>query len=256
MIIPGSIEYAQVRIQSRYATRPDASAWREMEHARELAPLIEVARRSGFDHVVAHLPLPLDLHALDFALRKQWRERVAEVAGWMADDWQAAVQWCALIVDLPFIRYFAAGGIAHAWMQRGEPFWPVGASGARAAATMRAGERLADPHSASVGPEAVAGTWYREWRRRMPHLSEEQAAHFRLFVRCVASHLDAFSNAAVDQGWRHRQLLEQRLDTLFRRTALEPLVAFVFLALHWLDLERLRGEIARRIAFPARSLVS
>lgn len=234
-MIPGSIEYAQVRIQSRYAARAHAAAWREMEHARELPALIELARGSGFDRVVAQLPLPLGLHELDLALRKQWRERVDEVAGWMPAEWQAALRWCSLIVDLPFIRYLAEGGVPYEWMERDAC--------------------LASP-SGQPGPQAVASGWYREWRRRMPRLSEDEAAHFLLFVRSVGSHLGAFSGAAADAGWRQRQMLEHKLTALFRRSTLEPLAAFAFLALLWLDLERLRGEIATRIAFPSRSLAS
>lgn len=232
MMNPGSIEYAQVRIQSRYAARANAAAWREIEHARELPALIELARGAGFDRVVARLPLPLGLHELDLALRKQWRERVAEVAGWMPDEWQAALRWCALIVDLPFIRYLADGGIPYQWMERDPCFayW-----------------------RARPGPQAVASGWYRQWRSRMPRLSEDEAAHFLLFVRSVESHLGAFSGAAADAGWHQRQMLEHKLTTLFRRSTLEPLAAFAFLALVWLDLERLRGEIATRIAFPSRS---
>lgn len=231
-MIPGSIEYAQVRIQSRYAARANASAWREIEHARELPALIEVARGAGFDRVVAQLPLPLGLHELDLAARKQWRERVEEVARWMPADWQPAVRWCALIVDLPFIRYLADGSMPYEWMERDAC--------------------LASP-STQPDPQALASGWYREWRRCTPRLSEEESTHFLLFVRSVESHLGAFSNAAVDAGWRQRQLLEQKLTALFRRSTLEPLVAFAFLALVWLDLERLRGEIATRIAFPSRS---
>lgn len=232
-MIPGSFEYAQVRIQSRYAARANASAWREMEHARELSALIELARRSGFDRMVTQLQMPLGLHELDFAARQQWHERVDEVAGWMPVDWQAAVRWCSLIVTLPFIQYLAEGGVPYGWMQRDTSFADL---------------------SAQSGPEAVASGWYRELRRRMPRLSEEEAAHFLVFVRTVESHLGAFSQAAADEGWRHRQMLEERLNTLFRRSTLEPVAAFAFLALEWLDLERLRGEIATRIAFPSRSL--
>jgi len=253
MMVPGSIEYAQVRIQSRYAARANASAWREMEHARELSPLIEAARRSGFDRVVGQLPMPLGLHELDLALRKQWRERVDEVAGWMPVDWQPAVRWCELIVELPFIRYLADGGMPYEWMQRDACCAHFCAQpGSQTPATM-GGEAFARLHEPWDGPEAIASGWYREWRSRMPRLSEEEAAHFLVFVRTIESHLGAFSQAAVDEGWSQRHMLEQKLNTLFRRVTLEPLAAFAFLALQWLDVERLRGEIARRIAFPSRS---
>lgn len=234
MMMPGSFEYAQVRLQSRYAARAGPSAWRAMEHARELPALIELARGSGFERVVTQLPIPLGLHALDLVARQQWHVQVNEVAGWMPAEWQAAVRWCALLVTLPFIQYLADGGIPHDWMQ---------------------GDRSLPAQGLPPDPQAVASGWYREWRRRMPRLSEDEAAQFLVFVRTVKSHRGAFVRAAVDEGWRLRHMLEQKLTALFRRATLEPLAAFAFLALQWLDLERLRGEIATRIAFASRSPV-
>lgn len=234
MMMPGSFEYAQVRIQSRYAARAGPSAWRAMEHARELPALIELARGSGFERVVTQLPTPLGLHALDLVARQQWHAQVNEVAGWMPAEWQTAVRWCALLVTLPFVQYLADGGIPHGWMQ---------------------GDRSFADQGVPTDPQAVVSGWYREWRRRMPRLSEDEAAQFLVFLRTVASHRGAFARAAVDEGWRLRQGLEQRLTALFRRATLEPLAAFAFLALQWLDLERLRGEIATRIAFASRSPV-
>jgi hypothetical protein len=44
--------------------------------------------------------------------------------------------------------------------------------------------------------------------------------------------------------------LSARLTLLFRRAVLDPAAAFVFLAQIALDLQRLRGELLRRAAFP------
>lgn len=234
MMMPGSFDYAQVRLQSRYAARAGPSAWRAMEHARELAALIELARGSGFERLVTLLPMPLGLHALDLAVRQQWRLQVDEVAGWMPADWQAAVRWCALLVNLPFMQYLANGGTPHGWMQ---------------------GDRSFPAQGAPTDPQPVARAWYREWRCRMPRMSEDEAAQFLVFVRTVESHRDAFVKAAVDEGWRLRHMLEQKLTAVFRRASLEPLAAFAFLALQWLALERMRSEIATRIAIASRSPV-
>ena len=51
-------------------------------------------------------------------------------------------------------------------------------------------------------------------------------------------------------GWPLRRALQARLALLFRRAMLDPAAAFIFLALTALDLERLRGELLRRAAFP------
>jgi hypothetical protein len=244
MMISGSLEYAQVRLQSRHAARANVPAWRAMEHARELPALIEAARASGFDRVVSQLPMPPGLHELDVAVRNQWREQVDEVAGWMPVEWQPALRWCALIVDLPFLAYLAGGGMPYQWMQRDRSFADPGAQ-----------PDSRDLHAPGAGPEAVSSGWYREWRNRMPRLSEEEAAHLTVLVHTVGSHLDAFSRAAADEAWQHRRRLEEKLAILFRRFTLGPLAAFAFLALQWLALERLRGEIAIRIAFPSGSLV-
>jgi len=47
-----------------------------------------------------------------------------------------------------------------------------------------------------------------------------------------------------------RRALAVRLSLLYRRATLDPAVAFIFLALSALDMERLRGELLRRALFP------
>lgn len=255
MMIPGSLEYAQARMQSRYAARANVAAWRAMERAPELPALIEAVRAAGFARVVAQLPIPPGLHELDLAVRNQWRELVDEVAGWMPVEWQAALRWCALIVDLPFIQYLENGGMPYRWMQRDRSIADPGGLPGRQ--TLDAGKMAglrAGAHEAGSGQETVASAWYREWRSRMPRLSGETAAHVTALVRAIASHLEAFPKAPAEEGWRHRHLLEVKLASLFRQFTLEPPAAFAFLALQWLDLARLRGEIAMRMAFASRSL--
>jgi hypothetical protein len=53
-----------------------------------------------------------------------------------------------------------------------------------------------------------------------------------------------------------RRDLEARFVACFRRHPLEPAAAFAWLGLCALDLERLRGELARRLAFPRARLVA
>ena len=69
-------------------------------------------------------------------------------------------------------------------------------------------------------------------------------------VRLVSDHLARFRIAAPHEAGSLRRAFEARLLALFRRHPVEAAAAFAWLALAALDLERLRGEIERRIAFP------
>ena len=69
-------------------------------------------------------------------------------------------------------------------------------------------------------------------------------------------HLARFRVAAVHEAAPLRRGLEARFVAYFRRHPLEPAAAFAWLGICALDLERLRGELARRRAFPRARLVA
>jgi hypothetical protein len=75
-------------------------------------------------------------------------------------------------------------------------------------------------------------------------------------ARVLHLYFNAFHDPAVRDGWPLRRALEAQLTLLFRRAMLDPAVAFIFLALAALDLERLRGELVRRAAFPGMALLA
>ncbi len=74
--------------------------------------------------------------------------------------------------------------------------------------------------------------------------------------RALDAHLAAFHDRTVRDGWPLRRTLQARLTLLFRRAMIDPAAAFIFLALAALDLERLRGEILRRVIFPGMPLAA
>jgi hypothetical protein len=85
---------------------------------------------------------------------------------------------------------------------------------------------------------------------------DDEATLLDELARVLRAHLAAFHDPAVRDGWPLRRALEARLTLLFRRAMLDPAAAFVFLALAALDLERLRGELVRRAAFPGLALLA
>ena len=252
----GSLEYAQARLSARYGQRPDEIAWRRIEHLRELPALLDAARMSALGFWLAGIDPASTPHTIERVLREHWRKLVAEVAAWMPDEWQSAVRWCALAADLPVAQHLARGGASLPWMPDDAVYRELcerEAAGFGAAPTAGPFAPLA---AAWPDPVRIGGAWLAEWRRRLPVGEDDEATLLDELARVLRAHLAAFHDPAVRDGWPLRRALEARLTLLFRRAMLDPAAAFVFLALAALDLERLRGELVRRAAFPGLALLA
>jgi hypothetical protein len=268
MIDAGSLEFAHARIWARHGERPDEALWRRIEAAREFGAVLEIARASALARWLEGVG-SADVHAIEIALRRHWRERVAEVAAWMPAAWRPAIEWCAVLVDLPALQHLARGGAPLPWLS-GDPVLgalvdadavvpaaPPGRSSTAALAAAPADRRerqalqvLLD--AARPDPTRLLALWRREWQRRLPRAAGRGALQARL-LPLLAAHEAAFGAPPPLDGWALRRGLQQRLSMLLRRTLIEPTTAFVHLALCALDFERLRGELLRRAAFPHRS---
>ena len=108
----------------------------------------------------------------------------------------------------------------------------------RARPTPRSCPPSATPDGASAGPQA----------RTTPALDE--------LAQLVAGHLARFRIALPHEASALRRAFEARLLAFFRRHPVQAAAAFAWLALAALDLERLRGEIERRLAFPAARIAA
>ena len=75
-------------------------------------------------------------------------------------------------------------------------------------------------------------------------------------AKLFADHLAHFRIALPHEASALRRGFEARLLALLRRRPVQAAAAFAWLALAALDLERLRGEIERRIAFPAARIAA
>ena len=250
----GSIEYAHARLWARNGERPDETDWRRLEVAREFSALLDAARAlPAIGNWIAGIAPEGNAHEVEAKLRDRWRALVVEVAGWMPDEWQLAVTWCAVLVDVPVIQYLAHGGPPLSWMLR-DPVYR----------DMKCGDPGVAPELGLLAPlalewrrpEAMAAAWHEEWVRRAPHDAFADEAPRRDLQRAFAAHFRRFDEATIRDGWPLRRALQSRLLVLFRRAVLEPAAAFIFLALCALDFERLRGELLRRAAFPRLRLAS
>lgn len=251
MIEAGSVEYAHARLCAHYGSRPDELAWRRIEMIRDFGAMLDVARTSPLGDWVTEIGPNANVHAVEIAMRAHMRERVAAIAAWMPSAWRAAIEWCAVLVDLPTLQHLARGGAAPEWL-REDPL----------DAALRDGEpgrNEAGPASllaaARVDPDRLASLWRAEWQRRLP-VRGTRSALLADIIRLLTQHVATFREPSLVDGWALRRALHARLSQLFRRATLDPAAAFIFLAISALDFERLRGEILRRVAFPRLPLAT
>jgi hypothetical protein len=255
MIECGSLEYAQARIGARHGERLREADWHRIEVVRELRPLLELARSTALRPWLAGIDADSSLHRVEAALRDRWRAVVAEVAGWMPAGWRPALAWWSVLPDLAPLQHLARGEEPVAWM-RGDDAWrELCASAPEARAARLADGPLAALAAAWSAPETLPRVWQAEWRRRCPEQRREAGDMLDGLAGALLEHERTFSVATSGQGWLLRGSLRAHLDLLLRRAALHPAAAFVHLALCALDLERLRAELVRRIAF-ARCVVA
>jgi hypothetical protein len=256
IIAAGSLEYAQARLSARYGERPDEIAWRRIEHVRTFPALLDAARTSALGAWLSGIGPGSTPHEIEEALRGHWRDLVMEVASWMPDEWHSAVRWCAMLVDLPVLQHLARGGAAMAWMREDAVYRDLCERESAGFGTAPVAGPLASLTAAWSDPDRVGQLWLAEWMRRIPDGDSGDPLLQQALGRVLASHLSALRDPSLGTGTALRRALQTRLEALFRRAMLDPAAAFVFIALSALDLERFRGELLRRAAFPGLPLVA
>lgn len=242
----GSVEFAHARIWARYGRRPGEALWRRIETTRDLGAVLELARGSALADWLEGIGAGAGIHAIESALRRHWRERVAEVVSWMPAAWGPAIAWCAVLADLPALQHLARGDSPPLWLANDPQLKPL--SQGAAAGPAEAALLL---QAAGAEPQRLLALWCSEWLRRLPHAPGRRGVEAGL-LPMLAAHAEAFASPRAVDGWALRRALQARLVLLLRRTLLQPVTAFVYLALSALEFERLRSELLRRAAFPQR----
>jgi hypothetical protein len=91
--------------------------------------------------------------------------------------------------------------------------------------------------------------WLTHWRTLWPPLGADDRAALEALVATIARHLLRFGAAAPEDAAALRAELQTRLLASARQRAVRPVALFAALALHALDLERLRAEFPLRAVF-------
>lgn len=217
------MEYAQARLQARYGTHPVEAQWRQLGVHRDLAAYLAAARAMPCADWLAGIDDGAGPHEIERALRRCWRRCVAEVAHWLPAEWGPATRWVASLIDLPAFAHGERGGVL-----------PKGVE--------------IDPQLALLaGGKADLDRWQAHWMRLWPQDRDTECLELKQLSVRLRRHLADFAQCDAQAAWEARRALRSRVVLAFRRAALQPLAAFLFLLLLALDLERLRAELMLRV---------
>lgn len=240
--------YAQARIQARLAALPPELEWERLRGVRGLGAYLEEARLGALGPWLRGFSALSGPHDVERGIRSLVWEQAQEVAAWVPRGWQQAVEWVGWIPLLAAFEELARGHRLPLWARQDPRLRQLmeGAEGA--------GQRDLDKgglHALMSTPDAeqVASRWLLEWQARWPRMRRAATRPLDTFSRELRDHLGAFRQASPDTAWALRQRLCERLRLRLHQRLLQPLTAFLYLALVLLDLERLRGELLRRCLF-------
>jgi hypothetical protein len=246
MSLPHRFAYLQARLQARYGCLPAEEEWERLSGTRSLSAFLEEARMGALNDWIKGFSSQSDVHDLEAAVRRVYRETVAQVASWVPKPWREAVVWTGWLPLLPLLDHVARGEPMPGWVARDHELQTL----------LEEHGSLSLPYLRRTGAAVfsspdrpLAAIWTAQWRCRWPRCGGEARVNMDTLVKLVDDHSAAFLHAPPEGTWVARRGLRGRLRVLFHQRLLQPVNAFIYLALVALDLERLRAGLVTRALF-------
>lgn len=223
--------YTAARLQARLDSLPQGSTWLALNPVNRYRSYLENARKGPLGDWLRGLDGQEDIHGLEAALRRRWREQLQELAGWLEPRWRDGLEWLARLPALPQLRR-KGSGLELSVAEAADPW-------------------LAE--AAPADPEDLEGRqWASAWLQRLPAGGGNQRPAFRTLAD---EFLAVYGPPGPGQlglgGLRERYLPQDaRLRSLFHQHVARPPCMFAYLGLVALTLHRLRGELVARQALP------
>jgi len=248
--VEGNLDYALARVSARHGQRLDEGAWRRLEASRDVSHYVAAARSSALAYWVSSVEHDHDCHAIERILRGQWRRYVDGVAAWHPRVWQGWLAWLAWLPGLSLLAQLARPEAVPKWVLADPLYGPISLGTTADRADALAHTELAALRPAVAGGAAPGAAWSAAWQVLRPR-TDIATEHFQqLLRRALEQHQQALLRA-TDGAAPLRKELANHLQSLFRAAAGTVIVTVSHLALVALDLERLRGGLARRSLFGA-----
>lgn len=247
--MPIEFAYAQARVQARNGERLTPSAWQLLESSRGLGQYLHAARGTALAGRVRSFAATSSAHAIERALRREWRAEVGLAAHWAPAPWHPAIEWTAWLADLPAIAWLERDGEAVPWMRDD----PVVLRFAVADEAARQREFSAAGLGSVTEADDLSAGWLAGFRALWP--KEGASTHsLRSYLGLLTGYRDGLADPATDvaAGKAAKDELEARTVRLIRRNLQEPVTIFCHLLLVALDLGRLRDGLVRRALTDAR----
>lgn len=245
--------YVQARVQARFGELIDDTLCHRLAADRGLSSFLEEARGTPLAHWVSGFSRFSDTHHIEQGLRLRFHDLIRETAGWVPKEWRDAVTWIAWLPELPLLHHLLDGNRTPPWATTVPLLGPhlrqadhdihriVDAAGGGALL----------PQAEETRP--LVANWVTHWRSLWPDCSRREREALEQLIALLRSHGAAFAATRPERGWQERTGFRARLRRLFRRTTMQPVTLFTYLALAATDLERLRGTLVHRAAYARES---
>lgn len=252
MTTSNRLAYVQARLQARHGQRPTDDRWRLLEATPDLAGYLQAARATSLRPWVVHLPAESGTHQIERSLRRDWKNYVAEISGWLPAAWRPAAAWLGTLPDLPFFVHLARDEAVPRWMLEDPVLAEIGQTDLehrREALGQTRLSRIATPVLEGAPPVAA---WLDAWQRDWPREDAADISALERLRRIFQTHISTILEEPLEHppGPALRRQIGDRFSMAFRRESGRIAAVFAHLGLMALDLERLRGGLVLRALFP------
>ncbi len=239
--------YAQARIEARHGERLQDVDWKMLESAQSLSRYLERARSTSLKRFLTQISPDLSAHAIERVLRSEAVLYVGEIATWAPRRWRPAVAWLAALPLLPLVEGLRDGASPLSWIGDDAMLEQL-ASGASDSARpiVPALARLAEADGAQAG---LGRRWLLRWRALWPQGDGSGADLARLVAQTLRALASAGGQQETTGGQSFRRDLIRLLTRFFRSHGASPVALVCHVGLVLIDIERLRGGLARRSLF-------
>jgi len=248
MAIEGNLDYALARIQARQGQRLEEADWRRLEANRDLGLYLAAMRTTSLADWVGSFDVEHDCHTFERVLRARWRRYVEAVAAWHPIATQAWLAWLAWLPALSLLAPLARPEPAPGWILADPLLGPLSLGTPEERVAMLTNTPLAPLRGALATRADLSAAWAARWDDLRPALDGPALRSLARFRQTVRRHEHDVEHA-VDGAEPLRSELARALLRLLRLGAGTVIVTLCHLALTALDIERLRGGLARRSIF-------